>query len=118
MNKKIEISVQFFLFSFLIYYALTVGNSWDQYFNMMRGSERLKYLFSFGSYESHFINNENEEFYPGLYDTLVMFITKIFPKKYEDQVWNLTNSLFSLLCIFGLYNLTKLLFNNRLTWDL
>ena len=113
MNKKIEISVQFFLFSFLIYYALTVGNSWDQYFNMMRGSERLKYLFSFGSYESHFINNENEKFYPGLYDTLVMFITKIFPKKYEDQIWNLTNSLFSLSCIFGLYNLTKLLFNKH-----
>jgi len=111
MNRKIEISVQFFLFSFLIYYALTVGNSWDQYFNMTRGSERLKYLFSFGTYESHYINNENEQFYPGLYDTFVMFITKIFPKKYEDQVWNLTNSLFSLSCIFGLYNLTKLLFN-------
>ena len=41
MNKKIEISTQFLLYTFLIYCALTVGNSWDQTFNMTRGSERL-----------------------------------------------------------------------------
>ena len=113
MNKKIEISTQFLLYTFLIYCALTVGNSWDQTFNMTRGSERLKYLFSLGSYESYFYYSHNEQFYPGLYDTLAIFVTKMFPKKYEIDIWHLTNSLFSLSCIFGIYKVSSILFNKQ-----
>ena len=80
---------------------------------MTRGYERLKYLFSLGSYESHFYYSDNEQFYPGLYDTLAIFVTKMLPKKYEIEIWHLTNSLFSLLCIFGVYKLSSILFNKH-----
>ena len=113
MNKKIEIYTQFLLYSFLLYCALTVGSSWDEIFNMTRGSERLKYLFSLGSYESYFYYSDKEEFYPGLYDTLAIFITKMFPKKYEIDIWHLINSLFSLSCIFGIYKISGTLFNKQ-----
>ena len=113
MNKKIEIYTQFLLYTFLIYCALTVGSSWDEIFNMTRGSERLKYLFSLGSYESYTFYDSQEKFYPGFYDTLAIFITKMFPKKYEIDIWHLTNSLFSLSCIFGIYKISGTLFNKQ-----
>ena len=81
MVKKIEIYILILLFSFVFYCALIIGISWDEIFEMTRGEERLKYLFSLGSYESSYLwRTPNEEFYPGFYPTLATFITKMFPK--------------------------------------
>ena len=82
MLKKVEISTLTLLFIFVFYCALIIGISWDEIFVMTRGEERLKYIFSLGSYESAYLMRApNEEFYPGFYATLATFIKKIFPKK-------------------------------------
>ena len=114
MVKKIEIYILILLFSFVFYCALIIGISWDEIFVMTRGEERLKYLFSLGSYESSYLwRTPNEEFYPGFYPTLATFITKMFPKKFEFEIWHLTNSIFSILTIFGIYRISRILFNKN-----
>ena len=74
MLKKVEFPILILLFSFAIYCALIIGNSWDELGHIYIGNERLKYLFSFGSYD-YFDFRENR-FYPGFYDTLSTFVTK------------------------------------------
>ena len=46
MSKKVEISIIALLIIFAFYCALSIGSSWDEIFEMTRGEERLKYLFS------------------------------------------------------------------------
>ena len=50
MLKKVEISTLVILIIFAFYFALTIGSSLDEPYEMTLGKERLKYLFSFGSY--------------------------------------------------------------------
>ena len=99
MSKKVEISVLTLLFIFTIYCALTAGSFWDESFQMNMGKDRLKYLFSFGSYE-YLGHYKNTEFYPGFYNTLAIFVTKMFPLKYEIEVWRLLHVIFSIFKIF------------------
>ena len=114
MTKKTEVYTLTLLFIFVFYCALIIGISWDEIFVMTRGEERLKYLFSLGSYESAYLMRApNEEFYPGFYATLDTFIKKIFPKKFEFEIWHLINSIFSILTIFGIYRVSSILFNNK-----
>ena len=111
MSKKVEISIIALLIIFAFYCALSIGSSWDEIYVMNRGEERLKYLFSLGSYESSYtLYYPNERFYPGFYNTLSIFITKIFPKKYEIEILHLTNTLFSILTIFGISKISSELF--------
>ena len=51
MLKKVEFPILILLFSFAIYCALVIGISWDELGHIYIGNERLKYLFSFGSYD-------------------------------------------------------------------
>ena len=51
MPKKIELSIIVILFIFVFYCALTIGIPWDEGFEMTRGKERLKYIFSLGTYK-------------------------------------------------------------------
>ena len=74
------------------------------------GRERLRYLLSFGSYKN-FDFHMLTEFYPGFYNTMLIFITKMFPVKYEIQTWHIFNSLISVGTIFGIYKITCELFN-------
>ena len=112
MSKKIEISTLILLFIFAIYCALATGSFWDEPYEMTIGKDRLKYLLSFGSYEylNHYIKTE---FYPGFYNTLAIFVTKMFPIKYEIEVWRLLHVTFSILTIFGIYRISKTLFNKK-----
>ena len=100
MLKKIEIFTLVLLIIFAFYCALTIGSSWDEPYEMNIGKDRLKYLFSFGSYD--YLDYRNLRFYPGFYDTSVTFLTKMFPKKYEIETLHLTNLLFSISTIFGI----------------
>ena len=112
MLKKVEISALALLFIFTIYCALTTGSSWDEPYEMNIGKDRLKYLLSFGSYE--YLNHyKKTEFYPGFYNTLAIFVTKMFPIKYEIEVWRLLHVTFSILTIFGIYRISKTLFNKK-----
>ena len=68
MTKKAEVYTLALLFIFAFYCALIIGISWDEIFVMTRGEERLKYLFSLGSYESAYLmRTPGEEFYPGFF---------------------------------------------------
>ena len=40
-------------------------------------------------------------------------VTKIFPIKYETEVWRLTHVSFSILAIFGIYKISSNLFNKK-----
>ena len=110
MPKKIELSIIVILFIFVFYCALTIGIPWDEGFEMTRGKERLKYIFSLGSYKIYW-NYQSEELNPGFYSTLAIFITNMFPKKFENEIFHLTNSLFSILTVFGIYKISSVIFN-------
>ena len=111
MLKKVEISTLIILIIFAFYCALTIGSSWDESYEMTIGKERLKYLFSFDSYD--YLDYRVYRFYPGFYDTLVTFLTKMFPKKYEIETLHLTNLLFSISTIFGISRISNELFNKK-----
>ena len=112
MLKKVEIFTLVLLIIFAFYCALTIGSSWDEPYEMNIGKDRLKYLLSFGSYK-YFNFHIHTEFYPAFYNTLAIFITKIFPNKYEIEIWHLTNTFFSILAVFGIYKITSNLFNKK-----
>ena len=112
MLKRIEIPLFIILLIFAIYCALITGSSWDELYEMNIGKDRLKYLLSFGSYK-YFDFHILTERYPAFYNTIAIFITNMFPKKYEIEVWHLINSLFSVLAIFGIYKITSNLFNKK-----
>ena len=111
MLKKVEVFTLSLLIVFATYCALTIGSSWDEIFEMNIGKERLKYLFSFGSYK--YFDFYNSRFYPGFYNTLAIFVSKMFPIKYEIEIWHLTNAVFSILSIVGIYKITSYLFNKK-----
>ena len=94
MTNKINNIIFYLLIVFSIYCALIIGISWDELAHIDIGNERLKYLFSFGSYD--YLDYGDQRFYPGLYNTLSTFITKMFPKKYEIEILHLTNTLFAI----------------------
>ena len=115
MTKKIEILVLTTIFLFLFFCAIKIGHSWDLEMEVNKGNERLKYIFFLSSFENYVASSRmiGDEFYPGFYTTLVSFITKIFPKKYEFEIWQLTNSLFSIFTVFGIYRISRILFNKE-----
>ena len=115
MSKKIEILILGTIFIFLFFCAITIGHSWDLEMEINKGNERLKYIFFLSSFDNYVSSSRmiGDEFYPGFYTTLVSFVTKIFPKKYEFEIWQLTNSLFSILTVFGIYRISRTLFNKE-----
>ena len=114
MSKKFEISLLFVFAIFAIYCSLSIGSSWDEYFVMNRGEERLKYLLSFGVYSSDYLwNSHTEDMLPGFFATFATLIKKMFPYKYEVESWHLINTTFSFLTFFGIYRITSILFNKQ-----
>ena len=111
MLKKIEIPIICILIFYTFYCAITTGIPLDEGFEITRGKERLKYLLSLGSYKSYW-NYQSEEFNPGFYSTLAVFISNIFPKKFESEIFHLTNSLFSVLTFFGIYKISSIFLSN------
>ncbi len=113
MTKKINIIflVPLFLYSF---YCLTqLGEIWDTWFQYELGKDRLKYLFSFGSNEVD-MSMSVRKFYPGAYSTISAFLLNFFPKSFLRESINLINLIFSTLAIFGIYRITRELFNKHI----
>ena len=115
MQKKVEFFTLTLLLIFVFYCALTIGISWDFEMEVNRGNERLKYILFQNSFENYKIaaRNIGDQFYPAFYTTLASFIAHMFPKKYEFEIWQLTNSLFSILTVFGIYRISSNLFNKK-----
>ncbi len=99
--------------------SLTIGLSWDEYFHHINGLVRYEFLVSLGEVKK--FEFRNNQFYPGLYDTLsygfgqiIFFINKKFYISNIDVVMHIFNIFFSSLSILGLYLLTHRLFNKKI----
>jgi len=110
MIKKKENILLFFLFLFSAYCALTIGQSWDEGYQLSHGKATIDYLFSFGEVDKKVYFREN---YSSIYWSFQYLIIKIFPSKYEIQISHLINLLFSLATIFGISKLCKIIFNDK-----
>jgi len=118
MNKTLLTFLSFVLL-LAWWSSLTIGLSSDEYFHHINGLVRFKYLVSLGEFDGY--NFRNNEFYPGLYDTLsyglgqiILLFNKQFYTNNIDFVMHLVNVSFSSLSILGLYLLTKKLFNTNI----
>ena len=99
--------------------SLSIGLSSDEYFHHINGLKRFNFLTSFG--EDKNFQFRNNEFYPGLYDTLSYAISQVFlliNKKFYanniDIVMHFVNIIFSTLSILGLYLFSKRIFNQNI----
>ena len=110
MIKKKENILLFFLFLFSVYCALTIGQSWDEEFQLAHGKATVDYLFSFGEIDKKVAYREN---YSTIYWSFQYLITKIFPSEYKIQINHLINLFFSLATIFAISKLCKILFNDK-----
>ena len=117
--NRIFISFISLLILFSWWSALTIGLSWDEYFHHINGLKRYNFLVSLG--EDKNFQFRNNEFYPGLYDTLSYAIGQIFlliNKKFYanniDIVMHSVNIIFSTLSILGLYLFSKKIFNKNI----
>ena len=117
--KNLLITLIAFLLLLAWWSSLTIGLSSDEYFHHINGLVRFNYLTSFGEFKDY--QFRNNEFYPGLYDTLsyalgqiVFLIDENFYANNIDFVMHLVNVTFSSLSILGLYLFTKKLFNTNL----
>ena len=111
MINKINNIILWLLIIFTIYCAWVIGLTWDTFFHIDIGTKRLKYLLSLGSYD--YISYADQKFYPGIFDTFTVFITKMFPKKYEVEALHLTRFIFSISTIFGISKIASELFNKQ-----
>ena len=113
MEKKSENFILFSLVIFSIYCSLNLGMTFDEPLHYVNGLNRLRYSFSLGRYEYHDILHLR--YYPGFYDTLAAFASQAFPKKYEVEIHHIINLFFSLSAIVGIAQITKILFNKKVS---
>ena len=110
MNKKKQKILLFFLFTFSVYCALTIGKSWDEGVDLLYGKSTLNYLFSIGKINDYFFTRE---YYSASYWAFQYLLTTIFPSKYEVEISHLINLFFSLMTIVGIGQIGKELFNKK-----
>ena len=117
--KIVLISLISFLILLAWWSSLTIGLSSDEYFHHINGLKRYNFLITLG--EDKNFKFRNNEFYPGLYDTLsyafgqiFLIINKKFYANNIDFVMHLVNIIFSSLSILGLYLFSKKIFNQNI----
>ena len=99
--------------TFGLFCSVNVGITYDEFFHIGNGERRLRYLFSLGYYDYYSILHL--KYYPGFYDTLSAFVSQVFPKKYEVEIHHIINLFLSLIAIVGLAQITKILFNKKVS---
>ena len=98
------------IFSYSVICALLIGNSWDLNAHLLLGKSTFNYLFSFGIIDNkEYVNLR--EYNSSSYWTIVYFITQLFPKNLELNIFNLINLFVSWLTLIGFYKLGKILYN-------
>ena len=110
MSKKKQKILLFFLFSFSIYCALTIGESWDETYHLYQGKVTLDYLLSFGRIDKDLFYREN---YSPIYWSLQYLLTKIFPSQYQTETSHIINLFFSLGTVIGIGKISKELFTSN-----
>jgi len=88
-----------------------VGPAWDEFYHYKNGENIFRYIFSFGSRE---YIGANFKFHFGLYDFLSTFFSKNFTSNYLIQSHHIFNLIFSILSVFGIYQIGKILFNSTI----
>ena len=118
MNKILSSSI-ILLILFAWWSSLTIGLSSDEYFHHINGLVRYKFLISLGEIQK--FEFRNNQFYPGLYDTIsyglgqiVFLINKKLYANNIDVIMHFVNISFSTLSILGLYLLTQRLFDKKI----
>ena len=124
MNHQIRLTVclkiiLIVLIFFGLWNSLIIGASWDEPFHAADGMRRLRYLISFGEYQNY--QHPNNQFYPGLYDTISSSISYIiynfYPNFFHNFFFNikhLINFIFAAFSVYGLYSFIKLFSKNEL----
>ena len=112
MNNKIKNFSLFLIILFSIYCALNIGIHWDATLHLKMGKSKLDYLFSLGEIKKDFFIGA--KFFPGLSFAVTAFFTNFFPTRYEFEALHIANLIFSISGIFGIYRLSKILFNQKI----
>ena len=101
-----------FLIIFSFYCSIIIGQTWDEYAEILKGNNVIEYLFSFGE-----IDNKNyyRQHYSPIYWSLLYIFTKQFPSNYLVESSHVINLIFSLSAIFGIAKLSQLLFNKKVS---
>ena len=84
--KKIYINVILYsLILFSIFSAILIGIGWDEGAIVAIAKLRLKYLFSLGMLDYNPLPFSH--YYPGTYPVIAIFITQLFHKSYEIEIF-------------------------------
>ena len=110
-KKKIELLVIFSLLIYSIYCSIIIGPSYDEFAHYRNGEKLFNYIFSFGRRE--YVDTIYLYHY-GLYDFLGTFFSKNFPSSYIIESHHILNLIFSSLSVFGIYQVSKKLFNKKI----
>ena len=110
-KKKIELLIIFTLVVYSIYCAIIIGPSYDEFAHYRNGEKLFNYIFSLGRRE--YVDTIYLYHY-GLYDFLGAFFSKNFSSNYLIESHHILNLIFSILSIFGIYQVTKKLFNIKI----
>ena len=110
-RKKIETYLLVFIFLYTIYCSITIGASWDEFYHYQNGDNIFKYIFSLGNLE---YVSANFIYHYGFYDFLASFFSKNFSSKFIVESHHIFNLFFSIGAIFGIYQITKKLFNLKI----
>ena len=100
------------LFFYPVYISLTIGMSWDEIIHQNNGRNLIRYILSFGNLE---YKSLELPFHFGFYDAFSHFITLTVPAKFNIFIHHLINLTFSISTIFGITQLTKILFNKKIS---
>ncbi len=117
MNKlltliaKHEEKIKILLIFYALYCAVIIGVSWDEKYYHALGRINLNYLLSFGLLEENFHQKYR---YSTLYWSFSSLISQLAPIKYIIEIHHIINTIFGLLIILGIYQVTKNLFNKSI----
>ena len=100
------------LFFYSVYISLTIGISWDEIIHQNNGRNLIRHILSFGNLE---YKSLGLPFHFGFYDAFSHFITLTVPAKFNIFIHHLINLTFSISTIFGITQLTKILFNKKIS---
>ena len=110
MNKKRNLTLFILLILFSTFCAISIGETWDEKYELLRGKVSLDYFFSLGKINTHILYREYNS---PIYYTFLYFVTTIFPSIYQIEVSHMVNSFFSICTILGIRKTSKELFNQK-----
>ena len=111
MNKNSQNILLSFLILFSFYCAVTIGQSWDEGQELLKGKITFDYLLSLGSIDTQ---KYHREYFVPIYGSLLYLLSKVSPNQYQIETLHIINLLFSLSVVFGLGKLCKEIFNKKI----